>query len=129
MINGNVDATASLSGRGGKPVTRDRLVTLEIGRFLAAASVMMGHYSGVVEKAQGTPVFENAFGLLHIGVPYFFVLSGFIMFHIHYEDIGKPSAVPNFAARRAGRLLPMFWAISLPMLLGFLLIPALSQER
>jgi exopolysaccharide production protein ExoZ len=110
-------------------ITGGRLISLEAGRFFAALTVMLGHYSGVVTNARGIPVFDNFFDIFHIGVPYFFVLSGFIMFHIHRRDIGRPETIGRFVRKRAVRLLPMFWAISLVMLAGFLLSPALAQER
>jgi hypothetical protein len=108
---------------------RHKLITLEAGRFVAAASVMLGHYTGVVENFRGEAVFGNLFGTFHIGVPYFYVLSGFIIYHVHRRDIGRPQTISNFVRRRAVRLLPMFWAISAVMLAGFLLSPSLAQER
>jgi exopolysaccharide production protein ExoZ len=108
---------------------QDKLLSLEIGRFAAATAVMLAHYTEAVQDYTGKLVFGGAAAAGHFGVPYFFVLSGFIIFHVHRADIGRPAAAGRFALRRAIRLLPMFWAISLVMLAGFLLIPGLSGER
>lgn len=106
-----------------------KLLTLEIGRFCAALAVVLFHYSAVVQDYAGVAIHHHLFRPFHVGVPYFFVLSGFIIYHVHGQDFGQPGAVRAFLAKRAIRLYPMFWAISLPMLAGFLLVPALAQER
>lgn len=111
------------------PPVRTTLVTLEIGRFVAALAVVLYHYTAVIEKAYGTLVLGDAFRAGHVGVPYFFVLSGFIIYHVHRGDIGAPGAWNRFAAKRAVRLYPMFWLIAGAMLVGFALIPTLAGER
>ncbi len=106
-----------------------RLLTLEAGRFLAAAGVMLFHYTSVVGDFTGRLPFNDVFRPGHVGVPYFFVLSGFIIYHIHRADIGQPATIGRFVMKRAIRLYPMFLAISLVMLAAFLLKPGLSGSR
>lgn len=106
-----------------------KLVSLEAGRFLAAALVLLYHYTAVVADFRGTLVFHDIFRPGHVGVPYFFVLSGFIIYQVHRRDIGNGRAWPVFAARRATRLYPMFWLISLGMLAGFIVSPGLAGLR
>lgn len=43
------------------------------------------------------------------GVCFFFVLSGFIIAHVHWRDIGAPSQTPNFLWRRFIRIFPTYW--------------------
>ncbi|WP_342359371.1 acyltransferase [Terrarubrum flagellatum] len=105
------------------------LLTLEAGRFFAATAVVLFHYTGVVHDFRGVNVFGDLFRPGHVGVPYFFVLSGFIIYHVHRDDIGRPGTIARFAAKRAIRLMPMFWMISLVMLAGFLLSPGLLGKR
>lgn len=107
----------------------DKLISLEAGRFFAALGVVLFHYTALVEDFTHVTVLANIFRPGHVGVPYFFVLSGFIMYHVHRRDMGRANAVQYFAVRRAIRLFPMFWGISLVMLTGFLLVPALAANR
>lgn len=106
-----------------------KLLTLEAGRFLAALFVMLFHYSAVVGEAYGRVLLDDILRPGHVGVPYFFVLSGFIIYHVHRNDLARPNRLANFAWRRAVRLYPMFWIISLVMLAGFIAIPSLAGER
>jgi peptidoglycan/LPS O-acetylase OafA/YrhL len=108
---------------------RNRLTTLEAGRFIAAAGVMLFHYTGVVADFRGVTVFGDIFRPGHLGVPYFFVLSGFIIYHVHRADLGHAEALARFIVKRAIRLFPMFLAVSLLMLIGFLLAPKMAGHR
>lgn len=106
-----------------------KLVSLEAGRFIAATLVLLYHYTTVIFDYTGTLVLADIFRPGHVGVPYFFVLSGFIIHHVHRRDIGRPRAAGRFLIRRAIRLYPIFLLISLVMLAGFLAVPALAGER
>ncbi len=127
----------SAHGPGGKPFTRQgvtappsgKLISLEIGRFLAAASVLLYHYTSLIADYGGVIVLDDIFRPGHAGVPYFFVLSGFIIVFAHRRDVGQRGRIGPFLIRRAIRLYPMFLLISATMLAGFLLIPSLGGER
>lgn len=54
----------------------------------------------------------------HSGVEFFFVLSGFIMAHIHWKDIGHPEAAPRYFYNRFARIFPLFWVVLLLTALG-----------
>lgn len=108
---------------------RQTLVTLEIGRFVAALAVVLYHYSAVIHNAFGTLILGDMFRAGHVGVPYFFVLSGFIIYHVHRTDIGRADTWRRFAVKRAIRLYPMYWMIAGAMLLGFILAPGLAGGR
>ena len=108
---------------------RQKLLTLELGRFAAALAVVLFHYTAVIYTARGIIVFDDVFRAGHAGVAYFFVLSGFIIYHVHRNEIGQSGSVARFAWRRAVRIFPMFWMISAVMLAGFLLIPSLAGPR
>ncbi|HWU80494.1 MAG TPA: acyltransferase, partial [Caulobacter sp.] len=101
----------------------------EAGRFFAAAGVMLFHYTGVIANFRGVTVFGDVFRPGHVGVPYFFVLSGFIIYHVHRADLGQAGALGRFAVKRAVRLFPMFLIVSLAMLLAFLVSPSMAGQR
>src|SRR5689334_16306076 len=83
----------------------NRIVTLEVGRGVAALLVALFHCTGMYQKYFGTTVFDYAFHGGHSGVEYFFVLSGFIIYYMHANDIGQPERFGNFAVKRAIRIL------------------------
>lgn len=107
----------------------NKLISLEAGRFFAAAGVMLFHYTGVIANFRGVTVFGDVFRPGHVGVPYFFVLSGFIIYHVHRADLGQAGALGRFAVKRAVRLFPMFLIVSLAMLLAFLVSPSMAGQR
>ncbi|AUW59608.1 hypothetical protein C1T17_17490 [Sphingobium sp. SCG-1] len=113
----------TVSSSGGK------LLTLEAGRFFAAVAVLLYHLTTIVANFRGVLVLGDVFRPGHVGVPFFFVLSGFIIFHVHRRDIGQPRTLGRFAFRRFVRIYPMFWLISLAMLGAFLIVPSFAGQR
>jgi peptidoglycan/LPS O-acetylase OafA/YrhL len=104
-------------------------LSLEAGRFVAALGVAAFHVEGAVQKLIGRYDGDNLFRAGHAGVEYFFVLSGFIIYWIHHSDIGVPSSVGRFLARRAIRILPMYWLAYACMAFGLAVFPSLLQGR
>ncbi len=94
-----------------------RLLSLEVGRFLAAALVMCFHYSLTFLHLRDDPIFDMIFAPARAGVEYFFVLSGFIIFYIHQKDLGKPQLLRDFALKRVIRIYPVYWMIFVCMFL------------
>ena len=48
----------------------------------------------------------------HVGVDVFFVLSGFIIYHAHRADLGRPAALWRYVARRIARIYPPYWVVA-----------------
>ena len=98
---------------GGKRASAvaQRLSWIEVGRGLAALSVVFVHYRADRFPTGATPSF---FALQNLGahaVEFFFVLSGFIIFHVHGHELGAPHAVKRYAWRRLSRVLPIYWLV------------------
>ena len=70
------------------------LRVLQAGRGLAAAGVAAFHLSMHmgVDRYGGVSVFTDFTRQGFRGVDFFFVLSGFIIFFAHFEDLGHPAA-------------------------------------
>jgi peptidoglycan/LPS O-acetylase OafA/YrhL len=79
-------------------------------RFFAAASIVLGHFASSVNLTIGN--LDASMGNLTIlGMPLFFVLSGFLI-HLHYSNSlgGKDqwTACAEFAIARIARIYPLF---------------------
>ena len=89
----------------------EKFYTLELGRFLAAAVVMLAHWFGEVNghSASGRDIFGGFMPPFALAVQYFFVLSGFVMARAHHQDFGKWRAPVKFWWRRGWRIYPVYW--------------------
>ncbi|MCS0630038.1 acyltransferase [Telluria mixta] len=88
----------------------DKLLTIEAARGIAALLVAFFHGAHVVELAQpgrGAP-FGGFFSFGHAGVPFFFVLSGYIIYYIHHADLDRPGRLGSFAWKRVTRIYPLY---------------------
>ncbi len=55
----------------------------------------------------------------HSGVDLFFVISGFIIMYVHYNDIGNPARLGHYLRRRFTRVMPTYWvALALTVAMG-----------
>ncbi|WP_423141936.1 acyltransferase family protein [Parablastomonas sp. CN1-191] len=90
---------------------RPKLDVLQAGRGIAALLVVLFHANVIFTAAKywGHEAWPG-FRMGHAGVEFFFVLSGFIITHIHLGEVGKPSALPRFALKRLVRIYPAYWA-------------------
>jgi peptidoglycan/LPS O-acetylase OafA/YrhL len=89
-----------------------KLEWLEVGRGLAACAVVFCH---------GSELFPPSLQFFSQGgewaVDFFFILSGFIIHHVHRNDIGNPGRAANFVWRRLIRIIPTYWLILIIALL------------
>ena len=106
-----------------------QFVSLELGRFCAAAAVAAFHGESALRNLLGRYVGDDTFRWGHAGVEYFFVLSGFVMFWTNESDKANWRKAGTFLKRRAIRILPSYWFAFLCMAAAFLLAPALLQGR
>ena len=87
------------------------IAPIQAGRAVAALGVTAFHLSLMMGEARygGEAVLGRWTSLGKLGVDFFFVLSGFILMHVHRQDIGHPSTWPGFFWRRAVRVYPVYW--------------------
>lgn len=88
---------------------RSKLDLIEATRGIAAALVVLYHVARHLDKAEISDFWIKIFQFGHSGVDLFFVISGFIIFHVHQKDIGKRNALPGYAIRRITRIYPIYW--------------------
>ncbi len=108
---------------------KHQLASLEAGRFVAALLVALFHIESAIHKFYGRFVLDDVFRSGHAGVEYFFVLSGFIIFWVHKDDIGHPDRGAQFLEKRAIRILPMYWFAFVCLVVGYYFFPSFLQGR
>lgn len=107
-----------------------RLESLQWFRGLAACCVLGYHGLLAVRGFSGDPVPDNAltqalsFG--HFGVDFFFLLSGFIILHSHFDDPREAGMAARYAAKRLLRVYPPYLPVALAMWAVYTYWPALS---
>jgi peptidoglycan/LPS O-acetylase OafA/YrhL len=113
------------SARAGEP-PKTTLASLQAGRAVAALLVVFFHVSASIalspQYGQHAP-FGGIFAFGHAGVEFFFVLSGFVILHVHWQDIGCPQLVARYAWKRIRRIYPLYWAVFLPVAASYLVLP------
>jgi peptidoglycan/LPS O-acetylase OafA/YrhL len=86
------------------------LRTLQAGRGVAAIAVLLYHLNlELVARFGGASVSGLEVGWA--GVDFFFVLSGFIIWHVHAGDIGQDGRLGRYLWNRFTRLYPVYWAV------------------
>jgi exopolysaccharide production protein ExoZ len=96
-----------------------KIPSLQILRAIAACSVVLTHAVSRYDR-QFPMELETAFlfsfsdfvVLGNFGVDLFFVISGFLMFHAHQADFGRPGAIWYFLLRRLVRIVPIYWILT-----------------
>ena len=89
------------------------MALIEAARAVAALVVVLRHAANLmnVDHFSGHVGMAGAFDFGYVGVDFFFVLSGFIITYVHFNDIGQPSSIPKYLWRRAARIYPIYWFI------------------
>ena len=101
------------------PGHNGKFLSLEAGRGIAALLVVMCHAAnGIANNGiQAAPLYITMFSVGSSGVDFFFVLSGFIILFVHYDDINRPDRLRNYLASRFIRVVPIYW-IALVMMIA-----------
>jgi exopolysaccharide production protein ExoZ len=86
-----------------------KLEVIQICRGLAALVVVMHHITASANFYSGTNIFNGLFNVGWNGVDFFFVLSGFIITHAHYKDLGNKEKLGNYVIKRLTRIYPTYW--------------------
>ena len=97
-----LDSVPSSSRQSG-----EHIAALDGIRGTAALLVVVSHLDGI-GLTTGMPKHAGS-----IGVIVFFILSGFLMGHLYLHRPFEPRAVLRYAAARAARVLPLYYAVVL----------------
>src|SRR5690348_7748162 len=104
-----------------------KFLSVEAARGVAAILVVLVHGSDMLAgpKYFSAMPLGGIFRFAHAGVDFFFVLSGFIIFHVHQRELGDPTKFGRYIRRRFVRIFPTYWTI----LFLYGLILAISPTR
>ncbi|MBL0728250.1 acyltransferase [Piscinibacter sp. HJYY11] len=98
---------------GPEAEARQTIELLQLARGMAALAVAAYHLSQQIARelpALGRPFWDVArHG--HLGVQFFFALSGFIILYAHAADVGRPSRLGTYLHKRAVRIYPLYWIV------------------
>src|SRR4028118_1001480 len=106
-----------------------KLKLLQLYRGIGALLVVMFHLNEISTGILNQVTFFNLFQAGWSGVDYFFVLSGFIMVYVHRSAIGKKDQLKSFLVKRAVRIYPIYWIITLTVWCLFLVIPVFANNQ
>jgi exopolysaccharide production protein ExoZ len=86
-----------------------KLAGIQALRGIAALAVILYHVARHMDQVTALPLVMRVFQPGHAGVDLFFVLSGFIILHVHRTDMGRPDRLRHYARQRFQRLMPIYW--------------------
>jgi peptidoglycan/LPS O-acetylase OafA/YrhL len=112
-----------------QPASKNRLLSLQAFRAVAAISVVFFHVQLIAERRLGVTFLGEVFTEGRLGVDFFFVLSGFIISYVHADDFGDRSAVPGYLVKRIVRIYPLLVVLTLGKLVLMLMLPQLVGEH
>ena len=112
--------------RGADTNDKAAIGNLQVLRVLAAAMVLFGHVQE--ELFQSVLTAEDGFHEIRPvwwpgGVDVFFVISGFIMYHIARRQFGVPGLAKRFLFKRLVRIAPPYWFFTTLLLAVMLVRP------
>jgi exopolysaccharide production protein ExoZ len=121
---------------GGKPTLRadeiskrnrrGTIESLQAGRGAAALAVVLLHCSLAGHDFGGPYLGYQLFRFGYLGVDFFFVLSGFIIYH---STVGKNRTVGEYVMARFRRVYLPYWPVGIAMALAYTLLPGVSAAN
>jgi exopolysaccharide production protein ExoZ len=101
---------------------KKQLNSLQLYRGIASILVVLHHANIILDRELKQDGLFNVFHFGWMGVDFFFVLSGFIIFYIHQSDLSHPSQFKSFVRKRCLRIYPFYWILLAIKVLGSLTI-------
>lgn len=99
---------------------------IEFFRGIAALLVVIYHISRHLNQNNGYFPFGRITEFGHAGVDFFFVLSGFIILFVHFDDLGNRKSLWSYCQKRFTRIYPFYWIVCLLTLAMVPFVPSAS---
>jgi exopolysaccharide production protein ExoZ len=111
------------------PFKRVQLNLLQAFRGVAALLVVLFHVDQLSNETMNQPFLFDFFQFGSAGVDYFLVLSGFVAIYANWHELGVRSFAKfkTFLFKRFIRIYPVYWIVSLGVLMFFLVIPGFAK--
>jgi peptidoglycan/LPS O-acetylase OafA/YrhL len=100
-------------------VSRGHFDSVQVMRALSVIAVVLFHVA--MRQRQDFPHValpltypQSLMG--HAGVDLFFIISGFIITTVNWNEFARTSAIRSYIAKRFIRVLPLYWLTALPMI-------------
>jgi peptidoglycan/LPS O-acetylase OafA/YrhL len=124
MDNGVVTSTAFGATRPG------RLDSVQALRGLAAIAVVFfhAHQFELDPRYFGRPPMGGFWAWGMHGIDLFFVISGFVIAHVHAQDFRRGTAWRRFLAARISRIYLPYWPVLAVLALAYFAMPGLGRE-
>ncbi len=106
---------------------KHQIATLQAGRGLACLIIMLYHNVGNYFPFGGNDPLTLFFRFGPSGLLFFFVLSGHIITHVHWDDLGQPRQALMYIRKRFLRIYPFYWVILSGMVALYALLPAFGK--
>jgi exopolysaccharide production protein ExoZ len=104
-----------------------KLVNIQILRAVAALVVVIYHLgveaTKICDATKQACAYDTTVGLN--GIALFFMISGFIMVAISWDDFAKSGAAMGFLRRRLERIVPVYWIVTTLAVAGVMIVPSL----
>lgn len=109
---------------------KQRLDHIQALRGVAALMVLAAHIKGAeLDYGREGALLPYALYMGVTGVDLFFLISGFVMAHVALGGERSPRAAGRFLFNRAARIYPVYWAVTLGLLVLFVGKKALFGEE
>lgn len=94
-----------------------KLRGIEAGRGFAAALVVLAHIGTIIAQPRfyNVRILNGATDYFGVGIDFFFVLSGFVICWVHWDDIGQRGRLRRYAVNRISRIYPPYLIVMLPL--------------
>lgn len=104
--------------------------SLQVFRGFAALAVVAHHAVISTDAFVGVvpPHVASILGKGHLGVDFFFVLSGFIIMYAHMGDSRSALAVRRYTFKRLIRIFPPYLPLSIGMIALYAVLPGFSAS-
>ena len=102
--------------------------SLQMMRMIAALLVVFFHAADILSKAKywNALAWKQHLDFGKSGVEIFFVLSGIVLLHAHWNDLGCPEKLGSYAWKRFRRIYPIYWIVLAFVAPVFTLHPAFA---
>lgn len=99
---------------------RDKMYLIQAFRGIAALLILLHHGESILID-NGVGIISNILKAAWVGVDFFFVLSGFIIFYIHFNDFGRRDRVKGSFSRFM-RVFPIYWIVTFLVVILYTLV-------